>query len=143
MPMPLRRHGVNAGAREKPADDKPTVKIPAQDPRRAKARADDPTQRMPARQDEPALIPPAPAEPPASELSAHDRLLRSARERFATEGYENATTAAIARQAGTSESQLVKHFGSKEGLLEAIFDEAWTGLETAARSVVEEQTSPV
>jgi AcrR family transcriptional regulator len=31
----------------------------------------------------------------------------------------------IAREAQTSESQLVKHFGGKEGLLEAIFDAGW------------------
>ncbi len=31
----------------------------------------------------------------------------------------------IARAAQTSESQIIKHFGSKEGLLEAIFEEGW------------------
>lgn len=34
----------------------------------------------------------------------------------------------IAREALTSESQLVKHFGGKEGLLEAIFDDGWERL---------------
>ncbi|HET8647859.1 MAG TPA: helix-turn-helix domain-containing protein [Vicinamibacteria bacterium] len=76
-------------------------------------------------------------------LSVHERLLNAARERFATEGYENATTASIARQAGTSESQLVKHFGSKEGLLEAIFDEAWSAIETQARHAIAEQPAPL
>jgi AcrR family transcriptional regulator len=35
---------------------------------------------------------------------------------------------AIAREARTSESQLVKHFGSKEGLLEAVFEDGWSRL---------------
>lgn len=44
---------------------------------------------------------------------------------FSASGYENTTTVAIAREARTSESQLVKHFGSKEGLLEAVFEQGW------------------
>ncbi len=57
--------------------------------------------------------------------SSHDRILRSAKQLFASRGYENTSTVAIARMAGTSESQLMKHFGSKEGLLTAIFDQGW------------------
>lgn len=60
-----------------------------------------------------------------AELSSHDRILMSARSLFSSQGYENATTSAIARMAGTSESQLIKHFSSKEGLLAAIFDQSW------------------
>lgn len=59
------------------------------------------------------------------ELSSHDRILLSARALFSSQGYEHATTSSIARMAGTSESQLIKHFGSKEGLLAAIFDQSW------------------
>lgn len=76
---------------------------------------------------------PTPAENPASRLSSHDRILGSAKQLFATRGYENTSTAAIARRAGTSESQLMKHFGNKEGLLEAIFDSAWKRINAAAR----------
>lgn len=47
---------------------------------------------------------------------------------FARLGYEQASTSAIAREAGTSESQLVRNFGGKSGLLEAIFNELWAGL---------------
>ena len=43
-------------------------------------------------------------------------------------GYENTSTVAIAREAGTSESQLMKHFGSKQGLLVAIFDRGWASM---------------
>lgn len=63
-----------------------------------------------------------------AELSSHDRILQSARSLFSQQGYENTTTSSIARMAGTSESQLIKHFGSKEGLLEAIFDQGWQRL---------------
>lgn len=58
-------------------------------------------------------------------LSSRNRILLAARRLFSAQGYENTSTTAIARLAGTSESQLIKHFGSKEGLLQAIFEEAW------------------
>ena len=60
-----------------------------------------------------------------AEASSHERILQAGRDLFSEDGYENTTTSAIARRAGTSESQLIKHFGSKEGLLEGIFDRAW------------------
>jgi AcrR family transcriptional regulator len=60
-----------------------------------------------------------------AELSSHDRILRAAKLLFAQNGYENTSTVAIARDAGTSESQLMKHFGSKHGLLVAILDQGW------------------
>jgi len=60
--------------------------------------------------------------------SSSQRILQSAKHLFATRGYENTSTVAIARSAGTSESQLMKHFGSKEGLLEDIFDSGWVRL---------------
>ena len=60
-----------------------------------------------------------------AELSSHDRILRAAKLLFAQNGYENTSTVAIAREAGTSESQLMKHFGSKQGLLIAIMDTGW------------------
>src|SRR5947209_19849817 len=65
----------------------------------------------------------SPGEQAAS--SSRDRILSSAKHLFAQDGYENTATVAIARAAGTSESQLMKHFGSKEGLLEAIFEQGW------------------
>jgi AcrR family transcriptional regulator len=78
-----------------------------------------------------------------TELSSHDRILQSARALFATAGYENATTSAIARRAGTSESQLIKHFGSKEGLLEAIFEQAWRQMEQGLRVALEGSDVPL
>ena len=72
---------------------------------------------------------PSPQSAPDSQklagMSSHDRILNAAKHLFATRGYESTSTVAIARAAGTSESQLIKHFGSKEGLLEAIFDMGW------------------
>src|SRR6202044_1941810 len=58
-------------------------------------------------------------------VSSHDRILLSAKRLFARNGYENTSTVAIAREAGSSESQLMKHFGSKQGLLAAILDYGW------------------
>jgi AcrR family transcriptional regulator len=62
---------------------------------------------------------------PASPASSHDRILFAGKRLFARNGYENTSTVAIAREAGTSESQLMKHFGSKQGLLAAILDRGW------------------
>jgi AcrR family transcriptional regulator len=80
---------------------------------------------------------------PTIELSSHDRILQSGRELFAEDGYENTTTSAIARRAGTSESQLIKHFGSKEGLLEAIFDDAWRRMADGLKSIQEGTAHPL
>lgn len=56
------------------------------------------------------------------------RLLNAGKTLFARNGYEQTSTAAIARESGSSESQLIRYFGGKAGLLEAIFNEAWSGL---------------
>ena len=79
---------------------------------------------------------------PAAGRSSHDRILQAAKSLFAGRGYENTSTVAVARQAGTSESQLMKHFGNKEGLLEAIFEEGWQRINAAAGSAVAAAASP-
>ena len=61
-------------------------------------------------------------------ISSHDRILMAAKRLFALNGYENTSTVAIAREAGTSESQLMKHFGSKRGLLAVILDRGWADI---------------
>jgi AcrR family transcriptional regulator len=63
--------------------------------------------------------------PPASSRA---RLLDAAKRLFAAQGYEQSATSAIAREAGTSESQLMRYFGGKVGLLEALFEDAWAHL---------------
>ena len=77
------------------------------------------------------------SDPAKSGVSSHDRILSAAKQLFASRGYENTSTVAIARLAGTSESQLMKHFGSKEGLLEAIFEEGWDRMAYALRGIHE------
>jgi AcrR family transcriptional regulator len=67
--------------------------------------------------------------------SSHDRILAAAKRLFASQGYEATSTMAIARFAGTSESQMMKHFGSKEGLLEAILDDGWKSMAPELRRI--------
>jgi len=64
------------------------------------------------------------------------RLLLAGKEHFAREGYEQASTAGIAKAAGTSESQLVRYFGGKAGLLEAIFNESWAPLNDEVQRLI-------
>ena len=78
-----------------------------------------------------------------AELSSHDRILQAGRALFSEDGYENTTTSAIARRAGTSESQLIKHFNSKEGLLEGIFDQAWQQMAQGVRNVQQKEAPPL
>ncbi|HYR29167.1 MAG TPA: TetR/AcrR family transcriptional regulator, partial [Thermoanaerobaculia bacterium] len=59
------------------------------------------------------------------------RLLNAGKNLFAKNGYEQTSTAAIAREAGSSESQLIRYFGGKAGLLEAIFNDSWVALNDA------------
>jgi len=73
--------------------------------------------------------------------SARDRILLAGKQLFAEHGYENTSSVTIARAAQTSESQIVKHFGSKEGLLEAIFEDGWSRI-AEAFGAVEYLTSP-
>src|SRR5437764_5277097 len=74
--------------------------------------------------------------------SSRDRILHVAKSLFAKRGYEHASTSSIAREAGTSESQLMKHFGSKAGLLEAIFAENWSRITAESRLATQNVASP-
>jgi AcrR family transcriptional regulator len=71
------------------------------------------------------------------EKSSRNRILITARTLFASLGYDNTSTALIARTAGTSESQLMKHFGGKAGLLESIFTEGWDQINKQLESCFE------
>src|SRR6478752_986535 len=66
-----------------------------------------------------------PAREPVVKAAAAERILLAAKALFAESGFENTSTMSIARTAQTSESQIVKHYGTKEGLLEAIFEDGW------------------
>src|SRR6266850_1965281 len=60
--------------------------------------------------------------------ASRERLLHAAKTLFARLGYEQTSTAAIAREAGSSESQLMRYFGGKAGLLDTIFNESWAAV---------------
>ena len=61
----------------------------------------------------------------AEKHTSRDRLMQAGKTLFARLGYEQTSTAAIAREAGSSESQLMRYFGGKAGLLDTIFNESW------------------
>ena len=73
---------------------------------------------------------------------SRERIREAAKALFAERGYEAASTAAICRLAGTSESQLIKHFGNKQGALEAVFQHAWDQVNPALRLATESIASP-
>jgi AcrR family transcriptional regulator len=79
---------------------------------------------------------------PTNEVPSRTRLLLSARKLFAENGYESTSTASIARMAGTSESQLIKHFGGKASLLDAIFVDGWNSLTTWLHQQLPASMSP-
>jgi AcrR family transcriptional regulator len=74
--------------------------------------------------------------------SSRERLREAAKALFSERGYEPTSTATICRAAGTSESQVIKHFGGKQGLLEAIFEHAWEQINPAVRLATESVQSP-
>src|SRR5262245_50966060 len=82
-----------------------------------------------------------PSRPSIEPGSSRTRLLQAAKRLFALQGYEQTATSAIAREAGTSESQLMRYFGGKVGLLDALFNEAWSELNERVRHVVRESPS--
>jgi len=65
---------------------------------------------------------------PEATSSSRARLLAAAKRLMALHGYEQASTAAIAREAATSESQLIRNFGGKAGLLDEVFNSLWRPL---------------
>lgn len=73
---------------------------------------------------------------PAEGLGSRQRLLQAAKRLMAETGYERVSTATIAREAGSSESQLIRYFGSKAGLLETIFNDSWGPLNTQIAPLV-------
>ncbi len=83
-----------------------------------------------------------PAQKSSVMASSRDRLREAAKTLFAESGYEGTTTAAICRLAGTSQSQLIKHFIDKQGILEAIFEYTWEQINPAVLLATESITSP-
>lgn len=62
------------------------------------------------------------------DVSPRERIIMAAKHMMSTVGFENTTTDAICNQAGVSQAQLTKYFGTKEALLEAIFEQGWAKL---------------
>src|SRR5207248_11128238 len=67
---------------------------------------------------------------------SRERLLAAAIGLFAEHGFEKGTVAAVARRAHTSQSQLLKHFGDKNGLLAAVLSGGWQQLNFAIRLAI-------
>ncbi|MGE5324354.1 MAG: TetR/AcrR family transcriptional regulator [Actinomycetota bacterium] len=62
------------------------------------------------------------------DASPRERIIMAAKSLMSAVGYENTTTDAICSEAGVSQAQLTKYFGTKEALLEAIFEQGWAKL---------------
>lgn len=78
----------------------------------------------------------------AGQSSSRERLLEAGKKLFAERGFESATTAAIAKAARTSQSQLLKHFKDKHGVLNAVLDQAWQQLNPAVELAIERIGKP-
>jgi AcrR family transcriptional regulator len=83
-----------------------------------------------------------PSRPSVEPGSSRSRLLHAAKRLFAAKGYEQTATSAIAREAGTSESQLMRYFGGKVGLLDALFHDAWAELNQKVRETAAAAPTP-
>lgn len=80
----------------------------------------------------------APAAP--AELDGRERILAVATRAFAEVGYEGATTAQIARDAGVTQPLVHHHFGSKDGLWRAAMDRVFANV---PRFVASDDGDPV
>src|SRR5690242_1414273 len=65
-----------------------------------------------------------------------ERLLASAKRLMADQGFERSSLEAIAHEAGVSESELQQNFSNKGALLEAVFNTAWTPLNSRIADIV-------
>ena len=72
-----------------------------------------------------------------SDLTAEARIRRSALRLFAERGYEGTTVRAIAEDASVSPGLILHHYGSKEGLRDAVNDEVVRGLLEIADEVLD------
>jgi AcrR family transcriptional regulator len=79
----------------------------------------------------------------AGQNSSRERLLNAGKALLSQRGYEATTTAAIAKAAGTSHSQLVKHFKDKQGVLLAILEQGWQQVNPAVELAIERINQPL
>lgn len=65
-----------------------------------------------------------------------ENILKAALMLFATQGYASTSTSKVAKAAGVSEGLIFRHFGNKEGLLNAILEMASQAMEQKMATVV-------
>jgi AcrR family transcriptional regulator len=67
-----------------------------------------------------------------------ENILKAALQLFANEGFHATSTSKVAKQAGVSEGLIFRHFGNKEGLLQAILKEGENQLKELLVDIVME-----
>jgi len=76
------------------------------------------------------------------EGAVEKKILEAAKTLFAQKGHEETRFQEIATRAGTSESQVTKYFGSKAGLLDALFSKARAYIDEPLKALREETEDP-
>lgn len=72
-------------------------------------------------------------------MTSHSKIEQAALQLFGEKGYDNTSTALIARQAGVSEALLFKYFLSKEKLFEYLIKQGFRRIVEANRGIVAEK----
>ena len=70
-----------------------------------------------------------------------EKILESALELFANQGYNATATNKIAKKAGVSEGLIFRHFGNKKGLLQAIMEEAERRVQEIIAPILQESSA--
>lgn len=63
-------------------------------------------------------------------------IVKAALKLFATQGYASTSTSKVAKEAGVSEGLIFRHFGNKEGLLNAIMEMANESMQAKMGAIV-------
>jgi len=71
--------------------------------------------------------------------SKKEQILSTALRMFGQEGYKATSTARIAKEAAVSEALIFKHFGSKQGLLDAILNQGFEALQASLKDILSEE----
>ncbi|MDQ2771648.1 MAG: TetR/AcrR family transcriptional regulator [Bacteroidota bacterium] len=72
-------------------------------------------------------------------MTSHSKIEQAALQLFGEKGYDNTSTALIAREAGVSEALLFKYFLSKEKLFEYLIKQGFRRIVEANRGILAEQ----
>ncbi|MDX1627634.1 MAG: TetR/AcrR family transcriptional regulator [Fulvivirga sp.] len=67
-----------------------------------------------------------------------EKILHAAGELFSREGYHATSTSKVARKAGVSEGLIFRHYGNKEGLLNAVIEEGQERFKSLYANIVME-----